>query len=324
MNDGWFWDRYWHANRLAACCAQEDLNYGGAILAGWDAFFDSFESGARLLDIGTGNGAVALMAAAAARRSGKHYEIYGVDSAAIDPTRFVLENRALLADVKFHGSTRAESLPFEAAGFDGVTGQYALEYSDVAATLRELYRVCRPGARLRFVIHAQEASPVASARAALDELAAVFEASGIVPKARECLRSAYAFERAAVEDLHKQELAQSAREIYVEEARRLDARYATSPSREVIGEFLNLVRNDWEQRRRLTLDQVLSHLDAFETELTAHRARLRAMCAAAIDRGALLKLLGLCGEAGFGELSSGELRASDDQRLLGWIVTATR
>lgn len=324
MNDGWFWDRYWHANRLAACCAQQDLNYGGAILAGWDAFFASFESGARLLDIGTGNGAVALMAAAAARRSGKRFEIHGVDSAAIDPARFVLENRILLADVKFHGSTRAESLPFEAAGFDGVTGQFALEYSDVAATLRELCRVCRRGARLRFVIHAQEGSPVASARADLDELAAVFEASGIVAKARECLRSAYAFEHAVVEDLHKQELAQRSREIYVEAARRLDARYATSPSREVIGEFLSLVRNDWERRRQLTLDQVLSHLDVFETELTAHMARLRAMCAAALDHSAVLRLLDLCTEAGLGEPRPGELRASDDQRLLGWTVTATR
>src|SRR5689334_13108412 len=119
MNDAWFWDRYWRANRIAACCAQEDLNYGGAILVGWEAFFDSFEDGSRLLDIGTGNGAVALMAAAAAQRSGKRFETHAVDSAAIDPAQFVLGNRALMASVTFHGSTKAESLPFDAAAFDG-------------------------------------------------------------------------------------------------------------------------------------------------------------------------------------------------------------
>jgi len=324
MNDAWYWDRYWNANRIAACCAGEDLNYGGAILLGWQAFFDGFDTGSRLLDIGTGNGAVALMAAAAAQRSDKSFEIHAVDSAAIDPVQFVPGNRALMADVTFHGSTKAESLPFEAAVFDGVTGQYALEYTDIPATLRELNRVCRSGARLRFVIHAQEGSPVTLARASLDELTVAFVDSGIGAKARECMRTAFAFERAATDDPRKRLLAQNARESYVDAARALDARYASSPSPEVIGEFLNLVRGIWDRRSRFSLDEALSPLDAFDLELSAHRARLGAMCYSARDRSGILELLELCEETGFDESQSNELRASGDQRLLGWVVTATR
>src|SRR5206468_1542274 len=102
--------------------------------------------GQRVLDLGTGTGAVAERAARLVRPGG---EVLGVD---ISPAMLAQARRRLaavgLGDVVF-GEGRAEALPAPDGCFDAVLASLSLMYViDRPAAAREIARVLRPGGRL--------------------------------------------------------------------------------------------------------------------------------------------------------------------------------
>ncbi len=322
-SNGWHWDRYWQADRLSACLTDAATgNYARAIRTGWVAFFGLFPDGTRLLDIGTGNGAVPLIAREIAAQAGRRFEIHGVDRADIDPARFVHATSGALADIHFHGRTSAESLPFRDRHFDGLTGQYALEYTDPASSVRELARVARHGARLRFVLHAEDATPVAGAARNLADIAFLTGELRILDKARALMRAAFAFERANTFDPRLEDAARKAREDYLAAAHAVDACHPGAGSETLFSEILGGVRAAWDQRRKFTLDYILTGLDRIEEEIRAHQARLEDMRRAALSREGLAALATLFRETGFNGVRTGELRAPEGACLLGWELQA--
>ena len=97
---------------------------------------------ARVLDVATGTGAVALELVRQHDCS-----VVGVDRSAdmLAVARARIAARGLASRVELH-EARAEALPFADASFDALTVTYLLRYvDDPAATLRELARVVRPG-----------------------------------------------------------------------------------------------------------------------------------------------------------------------------------
>ena len=140
------WETYYRGGMIATGPTGPDRLYDMEVRAAWEEFFASLPLTARVLDIGTGNGVIPLMAVEAAARRGAQWRIDATDLARIDPPRFVPDGAKRFAGVHFHPGVASEKLPFDDASFDAVSGHYALEYSDTAACLNELVRVLRPGA----------------------------------------------------------------------------------------------------------------------------------------------------------------------------------
>jgi len=100
---------------------------------------------ARVLDVATGTGAVALELV---RQHG--CSVVGIDRSTemLAVARARVAARGLGTKIELH-EARAEALPFADASFDAVTVTYLLRYvDDPAATLNELARVVRPGRTL--------------------------------------------------------------------------------------------------------------------------------------------------------------------------------
>jgi SAM-dependent methyltransferase len=100
----------------------------------------------RVLDLGTGTGAVAV---AAARLVGPAGKVTAVD---ISPDMLTLARRRLVesghANVDFREG-RAEQLPVDDRSFDALLASLSLMYAiDRAAAVREMKRVLRPGGRV--------------------------------------------------------------------------------------------------------------------------------------------------------------------------------
>jgi demethylmenaquinone methyltransferase / 2-methoxy-6-polyprenyl-1,4-benzoquinol methylase len=99
-------------------------------------------AGDSVLDVATGTGAVAIELA-----KQKGCNVVGVDQS----PEMLAEARRRVADAGFSDriqlvAGRAEKLPFPDRSFDAVTFTYLLRYvDDVAATLREIARVVKPG-----------------------------------------------------------------------------------------------------------------------------------------------------------------------------------
>ena len=120
-------------------------SYGSAPEAAHLVRFAGVRTGDRVLDVGTGSGLVAIVAAQ-----------QGARAVGADPTPELLakakENAALAGhpDIEWQEGT-AEALPFRDATFDVVLSQYAHMFSpQPEAAAREMLRVLKPAGRIAF------------------------------------------------------------------------------------------------------------------------------------------------------------------------------
>ena len=147
------WASYYRSGALVSCPTNPEPYYTMEVREAWAQFFSGLDDGDRILDLGTGNGPVALIASETARENARHYEIDGVDLADINPHQHVPGGANLLAGIRFHGGVNIESLPFSGQKFDAISGQYIVEYTDKGKTIAECARVLTPGGRCQFILH---------------------------------------------------------------------------------------------------------------------------------------------------------------------------
>lgn len=163
------WETYYRGGMIATCPTGPDGGYDLEVRDAWVEFFSMLPEGARILDVGTGNGVVALIAAETAAARGRRWEIHATDLAQIDPPRHVPDGARRLAGITFHAGVATERLPFDAESFDAVSGHYALEYTDTAVSLAEIHRVLKPASDAQFIMHSADSVLVQNARRSLRE-----------------------------------------------------------------------------------------------------------------------------------------------------------
>jgi ubiquinone/menaquinone biosynthesis C-methylase UbiE len=121
----------------------------------WDEHVEALPDNVRMLDLATGNGAVARICATRAAERRRNLEIDAIDAAEIDPLACMQDTDRLFGRIRFHGKTRIEALPFRDRTFLSVVSQFGFEYACETRAAAEVARVMAPGGRLRLVIHAK-------------------------------------------------------------------------------------------------------------------------------------------------------------------------
>jgi len=131
------------------------------------------DDGGRVVDLATGNGAIALLATQHARRLGRRFSILGIDYAEIDPARVLASHGdlvPLLNDIEFRSGVRIEATGLDDGSVDLLTSQYGFEYAERDAAIEEALRVLVPGGRIALILHHSESRVVELARDGLAQV----------------------------------------------------------------------------------------------------------------------------------------------------------
>ncbi len=305
------WEQYYRGGALATCPTSNDLSYDKELRTCWEDFFRDLQDDARILDVGTGNGAVALIARELAGQCGRNWEIHGSDLAQIDPVRDVPGGAERLAGIKFHSGVATERLPFDDASVDAVSGHYALEYMDRPAALREIRRVLRPDGRAQFVIHHAASRLLVNAAASLDE-AEIVKESRVYRRLR----------RLMLVDADKLELLQRRQEelqLAIRMLKRAAAERGQGGHISFVVMTLNTVRKLLELRRERSSAAVELEILRVEGEFRNARKRLNDLIAHALDATELEALQQQALTVGFTHAEHQELR-HDGEHLVGWLL----
>ena len=140
------WSRYWGTTpkKISACLPEAPAAVTDIIALIWTDFFAALPHKARLLDLGTGGGAVLMLAQA--RRP--DFRLTGVDYAKSLPD--------LGKSITLIPQTNLTNLPFAEKSFDAITSQFAIEYASLPEAVREMRRaLIKEGQYLLLCHHAE-------------------------------------------------------------------------------------------------------------------------------------------------------------------------
>ncbi len=276
----WEWSVFWQSDQRESCVLANEADDSDQLNSSWREFFGALPSGARILDLGTGNGSVAAQAAAVSQESSKQFSIHGVDLAEIDPFRFVTSAAGLLQQITFHPRTPMEELPFADEHFDAICSQYGLEYSQTDKSLAEALRVLRTRGRFRFLLHAEDG--VLKSRCQLQrQQAETILGSALFLRLTEALEKIVAAEQqpARQKVISAEDSIAALKGAFDD----LERAFSNSENRSLVDNLFAAVRRLPSLRKSYDLKTLLGMADDIRELLMAQAKRLRAMERAALD-----------------------------------------
>lgn len=177
------WSTYW---RNQEAHSGGTAPYGAVLESLWQRLFESTGKRARVLDVGTGSGDVAILMARHSVAAELEWEITGVDAAEIHPPPALPS--AIREQLTLLPETRAEKLPFDDASFDLITSQFAVEYADLNSALSECLRVLKPGAEMGVMAHCEDSGLVRGSRATIAVLDQALDEGGVFDRVEKLIQ----------------------------------------------------------------------------------------------------------------------------------------
>lgn len=158
MSSTQHWDNYWQLSVSVNSFAesQSALGYQGEVLKLWHQQLAELAPRAVTVDIGTGNGAVAILMQQYSDKNQLDWSITGIDLAKIDPVKSLAQQPELsqvASKISFIPHCSAEKMPFSNGSVDFLTSQFAIEYAQLGTALEESHRVLKKGGSLVAVMH---------------------------------------------------------------------------------------------------------------------------------------------------------------------------
>lgn len=314
------WNDYWHFDRLSSFEDLGETNYREEFAAGWRIYFDARPAGASILDLCTGNGAIAVMAAEAGRRTGKHFRIVGVDAADINPYLYVTKHRDEIAAIEFRPATPVENLPWPAASFDAVVSQFGIEYSDLSLSISELARVVAPNGTARLILHAAEGAVVQRSKQAIEEIDFLLHEVDLAGKEQRCLRAVAEVERNMDRSASALGAARESAVAFHEALQETSQRIANATDPGMLRNSGKMLDELYQRRGQYDLAKAIGIVEGIRTEWRNHRERLASQVAAAVTRRERAELAGMLKRSGAREVNESDQMVSGG--LIGHCIEA--
>lgn len=320
------WLQFWRHGSVTTFKRSGNPNYDGEIREFWERQFAALTQGARVADLATGNGAVALLAAEYSAAHDMRFAIEALDKAAIEPGRDLGDAEAArqwLDKVRFRGKAPNERTGLDSASVDLVTSQYGFEYGDPAASAREVMRILKPGGRIALITHHANSVVVREARQGLEQHRLCLDQERLLEKAGQVVEAmagtGSAYEQRLLRHDRKAEHLRRKLNASVERVRQQAARF--SDPGYGIGFILQGLSAVFAPG--LSASQKKGAIRSIREACAAYRRRMEDLLAATPSEGEFDRLLdhlrsaGIAVEGWFPLIYRGEA-------LMGWAVAGNR
>lgn len=154
------WSNYWHSGVQTSLPQDFKANYDGAIHSYWQTIVRQLDDNAKVTDVCTGNGAVALILADIANSQNLSLAINAVDISQINTDSIrhnnpsaVTQMITFISDCAVEQLDQTVSLPQ-----DLIVSQYGLEYSDLKQSAPAIVKSLKPGGYLVFIAHSPKSA----------------------------------------------------------------------------------------------------------------------------------------------------------------------
>ena len=302
------WDQFLQTGAIASCPTNAEGTYDLELEQGWRIFFAALDKGAVILDVGTGNGPILLIAKNVSESDDLKFQLHGADRAVIDPPRHVPGGVERYLGITFHPRTPTEKLTFSSELFDAVTGQFALEYGDPTRSIAEVARVLKPSGAARFVVHHERSIVVETARQSTTHSKWILEELEVFEKLERFVHmeriKSVAIDRAFAK-------LEGAGRAMTDELRRV-------PKSHVLNVTVAAVQNLLDLRRRASPQFVGAEIDAKRRALRAALVRMQDLLEHACSPEKVAALESIASQAGLTVAPCEEQR--HDGNLVGWIL----
>ena len=266
------WDRQWRGKILSTCAQHMDPDAGREMGADWAKFLGKLPVGSKILDIGTGNGLLPLIALQVSDAAKKDFEVHGADFADIDPGKALPDYAPHLARVTFHPGCRTENLPFPDQNFEAVLAQHAFEYGDLAKSAVEVARILKRSGKFRFLMHAADSEIIKSNVCKIEQSRYILENVKLFELTREAVK------------IGEGEALKGALGITA-------SRFEKDLNTGDLNQLLDLLWGAFEQRDNFESDDVFqTWISENQAELAAQKVRIEALMGAALDKAGIKKL----------------------------------
>ncbi|RAK01854.1 class I SAM-dependent methyltransferase [Aliidiomarina maris] len=280
------WTTYWQStpslNSFAEGTSRD--GYNGELKAFWDSEFAACNDSACILDLATGNGAIALLAAKYKQTQALQFKIFASDAADIKPLEnagLSMQDKKLLSCVDFFPNTRNEALGFSNASFDLVVSQFGFEYGAPESSIIEIERVLKPGGRAVLLVHHVDSSIVQDSKGGIQVLNMSLHESPVFIQAELCLellRQASTLNSKALYNLYQ--ASTSTLKWVMQQLKTLNS---NALSQAWVDDVLSRVAQVMANPGQASTEAQLQSLRAHYAQLTEHLARISDQINAAYD-----------------------------------------
>ena len=296
------WTRYWQTGTVTTFHGRFAHNYDGVVRSHWRGIFDRLPRRAKIVDLGTGNGAIAILTARYSHRRNRDFEITAVDFADIDPVH-QLAGKAVaphLSRIRFLGRTHIERTTLPDSSHDLAMSQFGFEYAQPDEAAAEVDRILkRTGGIFAAMVHHADSAIVRQARDGLEQVA-LCEQSGL--KVLICdLHQRLDALKERNSDATKDQRAIALRTGINEQLAHLNdasARFG-DPGPMMLFVRQSMSTFDPSVVARLSVDQKLSMLEDAAAETEAYRKRMLDLVSCAMNDRDIDSLVGKLANAGF-------------------------
>jgi len=309
------WSNYWATGYKSTFTGHEDSGFFIELSDYWKGQFESLDLGARIVDLGCGNGSISAIAADC---SDKELDIIAVDYAAIETSSSIFIK---YPKIEIRGHTRIEKTGIDPSSVDLCVSQFGFEYADRTEASKEAHRILKSGGKLIAVVHHRQSQISQSCVSTHKQIGLCYR-SKLSEISRKLIKRLRKLEKTH-RDNSNDETAIKTRTEFNRVAGAVYDHGSRLPDMEYVKYYLNELSSLFSERaQKLNFREKMTVIDMVEENARNYQLRMEAMLRASLDDENIKLLEQSLRDTGFNVVDVSIIEY--EQQIYAWRVIAAK